>query len=254
MWKRIRIAILLTILFVVAAGTWIDRSVTTGWDRSLVVGIYPIAADDSPTTRGYVESLDARQFQAIGEFFAREARAYGLALERPVDVTLNPALDTLPPQLPRDSGALGTAWWSLKIRWYAWRATRDYPAQIRLFVLYHDPAASPSVPHSLGLQKGLIGVVYAFADPEMDGANNIVIAHELLHTLGATDKYDVQTLQPSFPDGYGDPDASPRYPQTDAEVMAGRRAVSRDSAEMPTSLAQVVLGERTATEIRWLGD
>jgi hypothetical protein len=254
MWKRIRVAILLTILFVVAAGTWIDRSVTTSWDRSLVVGIYPINADGSDAAQRYVNELDTRQFQAIAEFFAREAQAYELPLERPIDVLLQPALDIPPPRLAPDAGPLGAAWWSLKMRWFAWRATSDNPSQIRLFVLYHDPAQSPSVPHSLGLQKGLIGVVYAFADREMDGANNIVIAHELLHTLGATDKYDVRTLLPTYPDGYGDPTATPRYPQSDAEVMAGRRAVSRSTAEMPRSLTQVVVGERTASEIRWLTD
>jgi hypothetical protein len=65
-------------------------------------------------------------------------------------------------------------------------------------VLYHDPALTPIVPHSLGLTKGLIGVVYAFASPEMNGANNVVIAHELLHTVGATDKYDFAADAPHF--------------------------------------------------------
>ena len=46
-----------------------------------------------------------------------------------------------------------------------------------MFVLYHDPALTPQVPHSLGLTKGLIGVVYAFATPDMDGENAVVIAH-----------------------------------------------------------------------------
>jgi len=51
------------------------------------------------------------------------------------------------------------------------------PEDIRIFVLYHDPALTPVVPHSLGLAKGLIGVVYAFAAPEMTGENAVVIAH-----------------------------------------------------------------------------
>src|SRR5450631_3282467 len=84
---------------------------------------------------------------------------------------------------------------------------------IRMFVLYHDPALTPAVPHSLGLTKGLIGVVYAFAAPEISGANNVVIAHELLHTVGATDKYDFANDAPRFPDGYGDPAQTPLFPQ-----------------------------------------
>jgi hypothetical protein len=252
MWRNIRIALLLTILGVVAAGTWMDRAMTTSWERSLVVGIYPIDADGEPATRRYIESLREPQFQPIANFFAREAREFDVHLERPVSLTLHPEIEALPPRLAADSGAFGIMWWSLKMRWYAWRATADNPSQIRLFVLYHDPDRSSSVPHSLGLQKGLIGIVYAYATPEMDGANNIVIAHELMHTLGATDKYDMTTLLPSYPDGYAEPNASPRYPQSAAEIMAGRRMLSREEAEMPNSLNDVIVGATTAAEIRWL--
>ncbi len=108
------------------------------------------------------------------------------------------------------------------------------------------------VPHSLGLQKGLLGVVYGFADEAQDEQNAIVIAHEVLHTLGATDKYDPRSGLPVFPDGYADPDAQPRHPQEVAEIMAGRIPVSTERAEMPESLADVVVGPRTATEINWI--
>jgi hypothetical protein len=120
-----------------------------------------------------------------------------------------------------------------------------------MFVLYHDPAVSESVPHSLGLQKGLLGVVHAFATRDMDGENNIVIAHELLHTLGATDKYDPADDEPSYPDGYGDPEQRPLYPQESAEIMAGRRMTSQTSWEMPETLREVVVGATTAAEINW---
>jgi hypothetical protein len=108
------------------------------------------------------------------------------------------------------------------------------------------------MPHSLGLQKGLVGVVYAFASRPMQGENAIVVTHELLHTLGATDEYDPNTLQPRFPEGYAEPQREPRFPQPLAEIMAGRRALSSSRAEMPDSLAEVVVGPTTAREIRWL--
>ena len=120
-----------------------------------------------------------------------------------------------------------------------------------MFVLYHDPALTPTVPHSLGLSKGLIGVVYAFAAPEMNGENNVVIAHELLHTVGATDKYNLADDLPRFPDGYGDPAQQPLYPQLTAELMAGRRVISPDKFSQALSLDEVVIGAATALEIRW---
>jgi hypothetical protein len=103
------------------------------------------------------------------------------------------------------------------------------------------------------LQKGLVGVVHAYADEGQDGGNQIVIAHEFLHTVGATDKYDPRTLEPVYPDGYGEPDAEPRYPQTFAEIMAGRRALAPGDMEMPTDFGGVLIGPTTAAEINWTG-
>ena len=251
MWRGLRIAVLLTVLVVVAAGTWVDRRRTTDWDGTLWIGVFPIVADAQQATRRYVGTLDDAQFESIAPFFEREARRHGLALERPVRVQRYPAVQELPPRLERGAGMLANIAWSLRMRAYAWRHAHDTLADIRVFVLYHDPGITTVVPHSLGLQKGLLGVVYAFADPDMDGQNAIVIAHEVLHALGATDKYDPASGLPRYPDGYADPVAQPRHPQAAAEIMAGRVALASDAAEMPDSLADVVVGAATAREIRW---
>ncbi len=80
----------------------------------------------------------------------------------------------------------------------------------------------------------------------------LVIAHELLHTLGATDKYEPADDAPRFPDGYGDPRQTPLYPQQRAELMAGRRMISATQWEQPSGLDQAVIGPATALEIRWV--
>ena len=120
-----------------------------------------------------------------------------------------------------------------------------------MFVVYRDPALTPTVPHSAGLAKGMIGVVYAFATPIMGGANDVIIAHEMLHTLGATDKYDPANDAPLFPEGYGDPRQQPLFPQQQAELMAGRRVLAPNRWEQPEDLGEVVIGAATASEIRW---
>ncbi len=251
MWRVLRIAVLMLVLVLVAGGTLLDRWRTTDWDSPLRVGIFPINADGRRATADYVENLDIDQFAAIEEFFHREARRFGVSIDRPVDLTLYPEAVDRPPQIEPGAGPLGTMLWSLKLRWYNWRVGGGSGEQIRIYVMYHDPDITQAVPHSLGLQKGLVGVVYAYAAAHMDGQNSIVIAHELLHTLGATDKYDLDTDLPVFPGGYGDPEAEPRFPQDSAEVMAGRRVVSEDEAEMPLDLDAVVIGDATAAEINW---
>lgn len=250
----LRILILLLVLLVVALTTWQDRYLSTRWHDSLYVAIYPVAADDSPVTRAYIAALDVERFKPIDRFFAREAGRYHLDTSEPIKTRLRAKLPDRPPRRAMDAGLLATALWSLRLRYWAWRSSGHVhePEDIRMFVLYHDPALTPAVPHSLGLTKGLIGVVFAFAAPEMNGANNVVIAHELLHTVSATDKYNFVDDSPRFPDGYGDPAQVPLYPQLTAELMAGRRMLAPDRWQQAMSLDEVVIGPATALEIRWL--
>ena len=102
--------------------------------------------------------------------------------------------------------------------------------------------------HSLGLQKGLIGVIHVFADAEQQRQNAVVIAHELLHTLGASDKYG-EGGRPVYPDGYADPELPQSAPRREAEIMAGRYINAAGKLVMPASLEQCVIGSATAREI-----
>jgi len=254
-WRKLRIAILLLILGVAAWSNWYDRLSTTDWDETLYVGVFPIDEAQNPVARAYIERLSAERIADIEAFLNQEAHEYGVAIARPVSVELYPPVLERPPERAADANMLQNMWWSLKVRMYARRASRASgkpPPQVRIFVLYHDPTFSQSVPHSVGMQKGLVGVVHAFADARMTRTNNVVITHEILHTLGASDKYDVETMAPLYPSGYAEPDKTPRYPQTFAEIMAGRLAIDARTFEIPESLDQVVVGEATALEIRWI--
>jgi hypothetical protein len=243
------------LLLGVLATTWLDRVRTTSWKNTVWVGIFPMNGDGSAVTGRYVDALKVEDFAGIESFFTSEAARYGVSVNRPIHIELYPSATARPPVLEPGSGRLASAWWSLKMRWFA-RNAADVPGRapshIRVFVLYHDPAVSERVPHSLGLQKGLIGVVHAYADRQMGGENNIVITHETMHTLGATDKYDLASGEPLYPDGYAQPDRVPRYPQPKAEIMAGQRALSATTREMPEDLPDVVVGRATAAEIGWV--
>jgi len=253
MFKKIRIAILALILVNVAVGAWLTRARTTAWAHPLRVAVFPIAGDSSPATASYIAALATETFTPVDDFFREEGKRHGLTLSRPVELRLARRVDGLPPEPPYGQGGLPVLLWSLKMRFWAWRnGDVDGPApHVRLFVIFHDPKLSASVPHSVGLQKGLIGVVHVFASGAQAAENKVVIAHELLHTVGATDKYDPATNQPLFPEGYADPEQQPLLPQTYAELMAGRIAVSRTEAEMPRGLEVVLVGEKTASEIGW---
>jgi hypothetical protein len=254
MWRNIRILILLLILLVVALNTYFDRVYSTDWDIPLRVTIYPINGDGSAQAEQFIAGLRNDRFAALETFFDSEARHYGVTLERPIQFKAAPQLRELPPALERGANVLSIMGWSLRMRYWAWR-TPELPGpspDVKLFVVYYDPALSPTISHSVGMQKGLYGVVNVFADRRMVGSNDVITAHELLHTLGAIDKYDPSTNQPLHPIGYAEPTKQPLLPQTHAELMAGRVPISATDAQTPESLRQVIVGSLTAQEIGWV--
>lgn len=254
MWRRLRIALLLLVLASVAQTAWLARTRTAEWKTSLRVAIYPINGDGSPATTAYIGTLDKRAFEPIEAFFETEAQHYKFRLSDPIDTFLAPPIAERPPAAPFGRSVWEIMSWSLKLRYWAWRHdTHTGPKpDVRLFVVYFDPATTQSLSHSTGLQKGMLGVVNVFASADQGGPNAVVIAHELLHTFGATDKYDPRTNGPSFPDGYAEPDARPLHPQRRAEIMGGRIPITETRSEMPRNLQRVVIGEKTAREINWV--
>lgn len=252
--RRLRLLLLVLLLLAVALGQWQARRLVTDWNHPLWVTLHPVNADGSAAAARHVDALARGGFGDLEQFFAGQARRHGLALADPVTLRVAPVPGE-PPLPPRDAGRLGIAWWSLRLRLWAW-GLEDHPgappADIRLAVRYFDPATSPRLPHSLGLANARVGIVNAFADDAYRGSNRVVIAHELLHTLGASDKYDPATNQPRHPDGYADPERTPRHPQVRAELMGGRIPLGPAAARMPETLDEVVIGVPTAREIGWI--
>jgi hypothetical protein len=144
--------------------------------------------------------------------------------------------------------------WSLKFRLFAWQNSPkvNIRPDIRLYLLYYNPKNNTVLGHSTALNKGRIGRVNLFASSAYAKKNLVVTTHELLHTLSATDKYDLQSTLPIYPDGYAEPDKMPLYPQNFAELMGGRIPKNDSEAEIPKSLRHTMIGEKTAREIGWL--
>lgn len=251
MFRKFRILLLLLVLATVGLGAWRANSRLTAWEHSVHVAIYPIAADDSPATARFVSELNADSFAEIGEWLQEESKRHERAVLQPVMLHLAPALNEKPPLPPQPGSTLNILQWSLQLRWWASRhdAIAGPKPQVRLFVLFHDPERTPVLPHSTGLSQGQLGVIHAFASRQQRKQNLVVIAHELLHTFGASDKYDPVTLQPIYPQGYAEPQRQPRLPQAFAEIMGGRTPLAAGESEIPASLAETLIGRETAQEI-----
>lgn len=253
MWRLVRTSILVLILATVALGAWRAQRHASAWTGTLYVAIYPINADGQPQTGSYMGTLDNTDFDIMQTWFDEQARAHGIELFRPIQVHLARPVASMPPSPPVNGGALDNALWSLKLRYWAWQNddTDGPKPDIRLFAQYHAPGTTERLAHSIGLQKGMIGVANLFATRHAHGSNAVVLTHELMHTLGASDKYDPVTLQPLYPDGFAAPALTRRYPQRQAEIMGGRIPRSETVADIPKHLNHTVVGPKTAAEIGW---
>jgi len=125
----------------------------------------------------------------------------------------------------------------------------DIEPDVSIFVRYHQYENVFVLENSVGMQKGMFGVVNAYTGRRHKGRNNVIIAHEFFHTLGASDKYELGTGQPHAPDGLAEPDRSPLYPQRYAEIMGGRIALAKNDAVIPQNLTFARVGPVTAAEI-----
>ncbi len=253
-FRVLRIAVLLLILLFVALDTLFSQARSQAWEHPLRVVVYPINASGSPEVDEYLATLSDSSYAGVEQFLVDEVVRYGLPIRDPLDVRIGPVLVETPPLPPSNGETLQVMWWSLKMRYWSYAVdSYDGPKPtIKVFVLYHAAQDDKRLLHSAALRKGMVSVVHAFAAEKRVGMNNVVIAHEMLHTLGATDKYDLADNRPLYPLGYADPDQMPLYPQAYAEIMAGRIPVSETEWRMPRNLVQARIGITTAREIGWL--
>jgi hypothetical protein len=160
--------------------------------------------------------------------------------------------ERLPPVTPPGDGWPARALHALEL----WRATRaadaaagldPATADVRVYLVARGEAARFA--EGIGEAGGEVAVVRAgLGDGGLLAAT--AVFHEVLHTLGATDKYDAagHALEPG---GLVEPERAPRYPQARAELMVGEVPVGPGAGRLPASAAELGVGPVTAAEIGW---
>ena len=247
-----RIVVLLSILFVIVVGGWMTEKRMAAWERPILVTVYPIIADNEAGTERFVQALDVASFEAINRFFEREARPYGFSVTPALRFQWAEPSRELPPDVPGQHDRLDIVLWSLKMRWWSWRQTFTddlVSPDIQMYVLYHSLNGNNELGISVGMRKGRYGIVKAYAKRDLQSTNHVVFTHELLHVLGASDKYTLSSGEPIHPEGYAEPDRQPLFPQRYAEIMGGRIPLGHGSSAMPRSLEECRIGRITAQEI-----
>jgi hypothetical protein len=254
---RARVSVLLTVLVAVLLWAWRDvrsRRLRNSWDRPLSVALVlvrraPLDGDATPAFRDRIPELDARLAEEYQRYVPRAMHPFAFRLFGPVDGS-----DDVPSSA--EGGFLAAA----EHAWALWRWTSRIDAlahlkrseyDSRIYVVARPPKnAQRQLIEGESEEGGRLGTVEVELSPSMADFALFVAAHELFHTLGASDKYDAEgrTLIPA---GLAEPDLQPAYPQRFAEVMARNRPVSPGVETPPESLAELAVGPVTASEIGW---
>jgi hypothetical protein len=227
-----------------------DPSPAPDWTKPLVVAIYPAAAG---IDAAQLNALSVDRYGRIERFLNQRAREFGLPADKAVEIRTGRPIER-PPGLPpqNDSGAARLLW-ALELRWWYWRLdSQGLDPDVIVVTRYGPVSEDPRFLHSIGMPNPRLALVNLTAHPDLAERNNVIIAHEILHTLGANDRYRPGTGHPDFPSGYARPRQQPLYPQANAEIMGGRIPLSATLARQPRSLDETTLGPITAAEIGWI--
>lgn len=259
-WRGLRVAALVAVLVIVAAwagGVHRIRSSRVRWGRPLEVAVVLL----SPTG---LDAVQVSRFQdVLGQLEDRlsaEFARYGGG-GTPFSFKLaGPVLFSGPLSFtPDSSGLLDRARHAYRL----WRTLRGIhaaasfdpkPYDARIYVLLEPATATgagvTTFAEGSGAAGGDVGFVRAAAGTGDALLALTAVAHELLHCLGATDKYD-DAGHAVVPDGLAEPDLSPQYPQRYAEWMVGEVPTGPGQGRLPSSLAEIRVGPVTAREIGW---
>ena len=254
---RIRVTVLLALLAMVLVYAWRDRSAReerTRFERTLNVALVLVEA--APVDPKALVLLRERT-RELEHQLASEFHRYRPEGPHPFSfVVFGPVpQDALPPSRVEPS-LLGLA----RRAWESFRFTRDVDSRAsvptrgfdtRLYMVVRPPAsASRAFVEGASEQGGRVGVALVELDDTMADFALFVGAHELFHTLGATDKYDAAG-RTHIPEGLAEPGLVPRFPQRFADLMAENRPLDPSHEEPPTSLSELAVGPTTAKEVGW---
>lgn len=255
-FRRVRVLLWLTALLVAAGYSYSvrrERGQRRAWDRTLAVRVVLLA--EEPTSPE--AALLAASLPALAGRLAEEAERhrgpgpapFSFTAQGPVawkdPLPLGPAGDSL---LIRVRHAL--VLWSTLRRIDGAAGPFEGPADARIYVLLEAAAVGrPGFAEGAGTLGGEVGLVRTSVAGGDTSLALAAIGHELLHCLGASDKYDAAG-HAREPEGLVEPDRGGA--QRFAEWMVGEVPLGPGRGRLPDSLSELAVGGVTAREIGWL--
>jgi hypothetical protein len=268
--QRARMFVLLCVFGVVAVwgfGRQARREARRSWGRPLHVAVVLLCPEplDEPVVQAFRQAAgSATRFVQIerARYASDVLLARGTApFDRGPPIYFH-VLGPIAPETMPATPAPGSSLWSELAQHLALlRTLRAIDRQVGLASERYDermyvharraqPGRAARFVEGVGEAGGEVGVVSVDLDVSMVQAAWTAVIHEVLHTLGASDKYDASG-RALYPDGFAEPARVPPYPQRLAEIMVGEIPLAPDRGKLPLTLDQVRVGASTAREIGW---
>jgi hypothetical protein len=253
-----RLVVWMVVFLAVAGWAWNDmreRRERNAWLRPLHVGFVllragPVSDETSDMLRARMTDLQTHLEREFQRWRPTEQVPFIFSVYGPLDISV-------PPPESYSEKFTDLAYFAYQ----QWRYLRDVDTRAhvprseldsRIYLVIRPPnTGNLQFVEGQSEQGGRVGVVNVQLDESMVDFALIVATHELLHTLGASDKYD-EYGHALVPDGLAEPDKVPPFPQQYFEVMARNRPVSPEAEEPPEAVEQLRIGRKTAQEIGWL--
>ncbi len=248
-FRNARVVALVVLMLGVIAwglGRQLRNDRRTRWERPLTVSI--VLVSQAPAGDAAVSKWNDAG-ERLTEWFEREwKRRRPLGMPAPVQFVLEQAVTVaVLPEAPKDTRSaveFGRALDAI-----------DASAHVRhndatVYVVLSSAASQAQRVEGIGEAGGRRGLVYAEANAADLTLETVALAHELLHCLGATDKYDADG-HAVVPAGLVAPQQVPLYPQPAGEVMAGEVATSESGGRAIRTLLEAQIGPATARELHW---
>lgn len=255
-FQKVRVGVLLGVLAVVLLYAWHDvhgRRERVAWTRTLDVALVVLRrgrVDPAAVARLRARSSDlATRLTAQMHRYRQGPAPFDFTVAGPVDVSA-------PPPTASGDGIVELA--EHQYRLWRYLSAVDDKAGVdpdaydsRVYLVVAPPRGRRQMIEGESEEGGRVGVVSVDLGRNMVDFALFVATHELFHTLGASDRYDASG-HARLPQGLGNPELVPLYPQRTAEVMARNVVLAPGHERPPDSLAELAVGRWTAREIGWL--
>ncbi len=254
-FRSLRIGILLVVLMVVVGLAWRhtqQKEARRSWERPLNVQLVLLEDGQGVDTEA-IETLKSR-VPALERVLAAQYQAWGLSGQPFRIRVVGPITGPEVPTLEADGwwARAGFAWalhgFESEIEELLLESPRN--ADMRIYMVLRRPTSRVRDFEGIAAPGGSVGLVEIDLAEDMVDLGLITATHEFFHTLGASDKYDMEGKN-LIPEGLADTEKEPMFPQVALEIMARTIPVSAQEERLPRTIDEIRVNRYTADEIGW---